>query len=228
MKKIVLGFGFILNSSFLLQAQTTVNAASFQQQMKTTGAQILDVRTPGEYQSGHIEKALLANWNDNAEFERRIGFLDKKKPVYIYCLAGGRSHAAAARLNELGFEQIVELQGGVNAWKAANLPLEGKSNKPKMSLQTFESSIAHGTVLVDVGADWCPPCKVLEPVLARVQEKAGNQFAFVKVDGGNDDEVLQHFKITQLPVLLVFKNGQLSWRKDGIATEAEIMAQVKP
>lgn len=228
MKKIVSTVGLFLSSLACLQAQTTTDAASFQQQLKTPGAQVLDVRTPGEYQSGHIEKALLANWNDKTEFERRIEYLDKKKPVYIYCLAGGRSHAAAARLNELGFEQIVELQGGVNAWKAANLPLEGKSNMPKMSWQTFESSIAHGTVLVDVGADWCPPCKVLEPVLARVQEKAGKHFAFVKVDGGNDDEVLQHFKITQLPVILVFKNGQLSWRKDGIATEAEILAQVKP
>lgn len=218
---------FLCSQSYL-QAQTTVAAISFQQQLKTAGAQILDVRTPGEYQSGHIEKALLANWNDKAEFERRIGFLDKEKPVYIYCLAGGRSHAAAARLNELGFQKIVELQGGVNAWKAANLPLEGKSDKPKMSWQTFESSIAHGTVLVDVGAEWCPPCKVLEPVLSSVQKKAGDQFSFVKVDGGNDDEVLQHFNITQLPVLLVFKNGQLQWRKDGIATEEEILAQVKP
>ncbi len=65
--------------------------------------QILDVRTPDEYNSGHIKNALLANWNDKSEFERRISFLDKTKPVYVYCLAGGRSAAAAKKIIAIGF-----------------------------------------------------------------------------------------------------------------------------
>jgi thioredoxin-like negative regulator of GroEL len=46
------------------------------------------------------------------------------------------------------------------------------------------------------------------------------------VDGGNDQDVLQQNKVTALPVFMIFKNGKLVWRKDGIADEKEIAAQL--
>ena len=78
----------IVLSVISCQAQTNnaLNADAFETAIKKADAvQVLDVRTPGEYASGHIANSLQADWNDQTEFERRITFIDKKKPVYVYC-----------------------------------------------------------------------------------------------------------------------------------------------
>lgn len=206
------------------QHNTNLNATEFETAIQNKESiQLLDVRTPGEYKSGHIANALLADWNDKDEFNRRIAFIDKKKPLYIYCLAGGRSAAAAAKLRSMGYEQVYELKGGTNAWKAAGKPLEGKSTAKQMSLEAFNQTIAGSkTVLVDFGAEWCPPCKTMEPVIQSLQKKMEGKFTLVKVDGGNDEEILQQYKVIQLPVFIIFKDGKQVWRKDGVVSEKEI------
>ena len=49
-------------------------------------------------------------------------FLDKKKPVYVYCAVGGRSAKASKVLQESGFKTVYNLLGGFNGWTAAGLP----------------------------------------------------------------------------------------------------------
>lgn len=83
---------------------------------------VLDVRTPSEWSTGYVPLATLANWND-AQFESIVKKLDKKKPVIVYCAVGGRSAKASARLTELGFTNVLDLAGGISAWKNANLPV---------------------------------------------------------------------------------------------------------
>jgi rhodanese-related sulfurtransferase len=73
--------------------QTNLSVAEFEKGIAQNNIQVLDVRTPGEYQSGHLKNALLADWNNDAEFQQRVKALDKSKPVYTYCLSGGRSSA---------------------------------------------------------------------------------------------------------------------------------------
>jgi thioredoxin-like negative regulator of GroEL len=67
----------------------------------------------------------------------------------------------------------------------------------------------------------------MEPVLKTVKEKNNGRFTFVKVDGGRDQDILQTYKVTALPVFIIFKDGKEVWRRDGIATEAELTAQLK-
>ena len=81
----------LLLLSLPVHAQT-VDVDTFEKGLDD-GVQLLDVRTPEEYQQGHLENAMLANWKDNEEFVRRIEAMDKSEPVYIYCLSGGRSAA---------------------------------------------------------------------------------------------------------------------------------------
>jgi thioredoxin len=209
------------------QTKTSLSADEFEKSIGKEAVQILDVRTPGEYASGHIKNTLLANWNDRDEFTRRISFIDKNKPVYVYCLAGGRSAAAAEKMRGMGFKNVYELQGGINAWKAANKDVEGIAAGKQMSLDEFSGAINSApVVLVDFGAAWCPPCKTMEPVIEQLQKNNAGKFTLVKVDGGNDQDVLQQNKVTALPVFMIFKNGKLVWRKDGIADEKEIAAQL--
>jgi rhodanese-related sulfurtransferase len=98
---IIVGFLFGCNTS--AQTNTEVSAEVFEKGLVDKQVQLLDVRTASEFRSGHIKNALQANWNDRAEFEKRIAALEKNKPVYIYCLSGPRSSAAAQWLRNKGF-----------------------------------------------------------------------------------------------------------------------------
>ncbi|MBS1512661.1 MAG: thioredoxin family protein [Bacteroidetes bacterium] len=230
MKKLLRAFVYLLPAFIVFsctgQNKTVLTADEFETAVTKDSVQLLDVRTPGEYASGHIKKTLLANWNDANEFDRRIAFVDKNKPVYVYCLAGGRSAAAAAKMRSMGFKEVYELKGGINAWKAAGKSLEGKAAAANpMTLEAFNNTIKGSqTVLVDFGAEWCPPCKTMEPVLQQLEKDYAGKFTLLKVDGASDEAVLNEYHVTQLPVFIVFKNGKTVWRKDGVADEKEIAA----
>ncbi len=210
------------------QTNTALTASEFESGISSKDSiQILDVRTPGEYGSGQIKGALLADWNNKEEFKRRVAFVDKNKPVYVYCLAGGRSAAAAQKMRAEGYEKVYELKGGINAWKADNKPLEGKSNAKQMTIDEFNGAInSSKTVLVDFGAEWCPPCKKMEPILKSLQANNGGKFLLIKVDGGNDEDILKAYNVTALPVFILFKDGKQVWRKDGVAEEKEIAGEL--
>lgn len=81
---------------------------------------LVDVRTPEEYAEGHIEGALNINWRDTAFAQQAAEQLDKTKTIALYCKAGRRSHAAAGKLHTMGFDRIIELKGGYDAWKTNN------------------------------------------------------------------------------------------------------------
>ncbi|MEM1323820.1 MAG: rhodanese-like domain-containing protein [Bacteroidota bacterium] len=94
-----------------------LSPADFETQFKNTeNAQLLDVRTRKEYDAGHIEDAYLINFF-GADFAARLEKeLDKEKPVFVYCKAGGRSAKASTKLQELGFKEVYDLEGGYTAW----------------------------------------------------------------------------------------------------------------
>jgi len=96
-----------------------VNVEEFTKHIE--GAQIVDVRTPDEWNEGIIDGAVMNNIYD-ADFEAKLGKLDKEKPVAVYCKVGGRSGQAMAKMQELGFKEVYNLKGGMDAWKGANKP----------------------------------------------------------------------------------------------------------
>ena len=206
------------------QTKTSLTAAEFESGISSKDSiQIIDVRTLSEYTNGHITGALLADWNNASEFNRRIAYVDKNKPVYVYCQAGGRSAAAAEKMRAAGYEKVYELKGGINAWNAASKVLEGNAHAKQMGMDELNTAInAHIIVLIDFGAEWCPPCKKMEPVLKNLVANNPNKFTLVKVDGGRDQDILKAYNVTALPVFILFKNGKQVWRKDGVVEEKEI------
>lgn len=231
MKLLLTAIGSLLFTAFIsctAQNKTSLTAGEFESAINGKDSiQLLDVRTPAEYSSGHIKGSLLADWNNKEEFSRRVSFIDKEKPLYVYCLGGGRSAKAAELLRAEGYKNVYELKGGINAWKADNKTLEGKSAAKQMSIDEFKGAITSSkVVLVDFGAEWCPPCKKMEPVLKSLQANNPGKFTLVKVDGGNDEDVLKAYNVTALPVFIIFKDGKQVWRKDGVADEKEIAAQL--
>jgi len=88
-------------------------------------AQLLDIRTQGEYQRGHLKNAILVNFYD-PNFSKNIEklYLDKSKPVFIYCRSGSRSGHAIKVFKKLRFKVVYNLVYGINEWYAQKLPLE--------------------------------------------------------------------------------------------------------
>lgn len=110
--------------AFAQTDSTLLSPDQFEKAVSAPGVQVVDVRTPEEYAKGHIKNSVLANWKVRKEFELRTDTLDKSKPVYLYCLAGVRSHAAAEFLRSKGYTQVFELAGGLSKWNEAKKPLQ--------------------------------------------------------------------------------------------------------
>ena len=93
-----------------------VSKAEFTKVMnESPDAQLIDVRTPGEYTNGKINDAVNIDFFD-AEFENNLNKLDKTKLTLIYCQSGGRSAKALSKMKELGFVHVLELEGGYSRW----------------------------------------------------------------------------------------------------------------
>jgi rhodanese-related sulfurtransferase len=105
-----------------------MSAERFEQALATAANyQLVDVRTKEEYDKEHLKNSLNIDYND-AGFDKHLNYLDKSKPTYVYCLSGGRSSAAAARMRKKGFKQVYELDGGIQKWNEANKPVEKLTN----------------------------------------------------------------------------------------------------
>jgi rhodanese-related sulfurtransferase len=99
-------------------AQKKIGPDEFEKMIKTDKTvQLIDVRTPEEYAAGHLEGARNFDYYAS-DFGQKLSKLDKNKPVLVYCAVGGRSGSAAEQLNNMGFNNVVDLQGGIRAWTA--------------------------------------------------------------------------------------------------------------
>lgn len=93
-----------------------VTAEEMQNILDLEEVQLIDVRTPEEFNDGHIKNAQNINFYSDT-FEEDIFKLDKSKPVILYCKSGRRSAACSEKLVEAGFVKIYDLKGGITQWK---------------------------------------------------------------------------------------------------------------
>ena len=90
-------------------------------EMMSGGADVIDVRNPDEYQSGHVPGATLIPVN--SVFARR-GELPKDKDLIFVCAVGQRSALAAEMAAAAGLTRLFNLEGGTDAWIKAGMPAE--------------------------------------------------------------------------------------------------------
>ena len=98
------------NTSFI----EVVNKEAYLELIKQNH-QIIDVRTPNEFENGHIENAVNIDFKA-ADFIENISALNKNKTLLIYCRSGNRSGKAAKIMDSLGFTKIYDLEGGFMNW----------------------------------------------------------------------------------------------------------------
>ena len=84
---------------------------------------ILDIRTPEEFAAGHLAGAINLDYYA-ADFEARLGQLDPSVPYVMYCNSGNRSGNTLPLMDSIGFQEVYELEGGIQAWLSAGEPVE--------------------------------------------------------------------------------------------------------
>lgn len=83
---------------------------------------VLDVRTAEEFAAGHIAGATNINFMAK-DFAAQVGQLDRNKTYLVHCASGGRSKRCLPTLKQLGFKEIIHLDGGMAAWEDAGNPV---------------------------------------------------------------------------------------------------------
>jgi thioredoxin len=203
----------------------TIDAVAFSKAIQATpNPQVVDVRTPEEFASGHLIQAQNVNWM-NPDFVANSAKYDKSKPIFVYCKSGGRSHKAAEKLAELGFPNVIEMEGGILKWDAAGLskPSEkwiGISQKEYADLLNSDKK-----VLIDFYAEWCAPCKKMTPYLLKMQKEMGDKIVIIRLDADKNKSLLSEMKISELPTLLLYDNKQLKWQHSGYISEPDLKKQ---
>lgn len=192
---------------------------------ETPNAQILDVRTPEEFASEHIDKAVNINWLAN-DFVANTKKLDLSKPVFVYCKSGARSAKAAVKLEELGFKKIYQMEGGILKWNSAGL------SKPDdkiigMSSQEYAKLLdSDKKVLIDFYAEWCAPCKKMTPYLLKMQQDLADQVVIIRLNADEHKTLMKEMKIDELPTLLLYKNKEIQWKHSGFISEEDLKKQL--
>ncbi|MBK9959675.1 MAG: thioredoxin [Chitinophagaceae bacterium] len=200
-----------------------VDAKTFSKKIAhTPNAQILDVRTPEEFDKGHLENAININWN-SSDFFQNLSEIKKSRPVFVYCLGGGRSAAAVAKLREEGFKKVYDMKGGFMAWNAAGLPsTTQKTLKTKgLSLIEYGNLMKDSSklVLVDFYADWCGPCKKMAPFIKKIAQEKNQILTLVKINVDDNMELCTQLGIEAIPVLKLYKNKMVVWQSEGYINE---------
>ena len=100
-----------------------ITSGEMEELLNLEDVQLVDVRTPSEFNAGHVPDAQNINFYDE-NFDQQIETLDKSKQIIVYCKSGGRSAKCASKLVEKGFEKIYDLEGGFSQWKFKGLTIE--------------------------------------------------------------------------------------------------------
>ena len=199
-----------------------LDAKTFSEQINSTEkVQLIGVRTPQEYSEENIANAKNINWND-ADFAQKVASLDKSKPIYVYCKAGGRSNQAAQKLAEMGFTKIYDLDGGIMKWNSAGL---GKKSTQKVGMTQEDFNkllISDKKVLIDFYAEWCAPCKKMAPYLEKMSKEMADKVTIIKIDADKNKSLLEEMKIDGLPTLLLYENQELKWQHSGYISEDDL------
>lgn len=214
----------VFSCSHLTHEEADIKPSEFAKLAYDTGAQVLDVRTIGEFRSGHLKGAMQADWLDQNQFEERINYLEKDKPLYVYCMSGNRGHEAAAFLRSEGFTDVKNLDGGLIAWKSAGKKLvECKPHGKETPSEEYAKLINSAPqVLVGFNAAWSPPCKKMQSVLTEFVNAQPGEVKVISMDGSTESKLMLMLNVEALPTYILYRKGTEFSRKQGVLSKNDL------
>ena len=228
---------FVLTVAFFVSCGDTnsqiiedVNAEKFHQLIEEGEGIIIDVRTSQEFNSGHIIDATNIDYYSE-DFLDKLEIVRKDIPIYVYCRSGGRSSSAASKMEKLGFAKVYNLIGGIGTWQSEGYKTikskEGKiSKQPKFTETQLNEILSNNkTVLIDFSTQWCVPCKKMKPIIEEIKKENPN-VKILFIDADANKELVKKYQIKGVPVFIVFKNGEESFRKVGLCNKDELTNQL--
>jgi len=93
--------------------------------------------------------------------------------------------------------------------------------------QTFQKDIKKGIVVVDFWATWCGPCRLQAPIFESVAEEYKKEAKFGKVDIDQNKLLSDVYGIYSIPTTIIFKDGKLAWRLEGLTTKETLIQTIK-
>lgn len=88
--------------------------------------------------------------------------------------------------------------------------------------ENFEKEISNGVTLVDFYADWCGPCRMMEPVIEELASEMSGKASIAKLDIESAQQVTSSFNVTSIPTLILFKNKEEVERLIGVKSKDDL------
>lgn len=213
-------------------AQTNyLNAKEFNENLlKDQTAVLVDVRTPEEYNSGKIASAINIDFY-RKDFAEAISKLNPKEPIYLYCRSGSRSDKAMTILLKSGFKHIYMLEGGIQEWNNQNLPIELNGSNESIQDNTNDSEAESAMLksiqnkklaVLDFYAEWCIPCKKMEPDLAALSNELKGKVELIRIDVDKYTQIASSYNVNAMPTLVYIVNGKEAERTVGYQSKEDI------
>ena len=92
-------------------------------------------------------------------------------------------------------------------------------------METFSDLInSDKPVFVDFYADWCGPCKAMDPVLKEVSGLAKDKARFIKINIDKNEKAARKYNVQAVPTFMIFRHGAIVWRHSGMISNADLLA----
>ena len=192
---------------------------------------VLDVRTSQERANGFLANSTHIDFYDEA-FIDKLNLLDKTKPIYVYCMVGGRSSKAANKIVKSGFNEVYNLNGGFLKWSNNNLPIEIPEKINEVTTQQYNKSFLDSAInsnpnlLLYVSTKWCAPCKKMNPVIDSLSKNYTKELKVLKLDLDQNVFLNEVYDIQSIPLIVLYKNNQQVWLKNGIIAYGELATKL--